>query len=169
WGVGTRLATAYDQPALGGVFKLSAFREAGGSWRPVIKLSEERLKISVPGIQQIRRFSDSSGFVADVVWDEQSGISEPCIRVDENGREIPIPGGAESEDLLVPVMRRGRVVYDSPPLEAIRRRSLEQVQKLDDGVRRLVGPDPYAVGLDLRLHRLRERLIAQLQAGSAAS
>ncbi|MCP4655205.1 MAG: nicotinate phosphoribosyltransferase, partial [bacterium] len=47
WGVGTRLATAYDQPALGGVFKLSAFREAGGSWRPVIKLSEERLKISV--------------------------------------------------------------------------------------------------------------------------
>ncbi len=164
WGVGTRLATAYDQPALGGVFKLSAFREADGSWRPVIKLSEERLKISVPGIQQIRRFSDASGFVADVIWDEESGISEPCIRIDEHGREIPIPADAESEDLLVPVLRQGRVVYDSPPIEAMRRRSLEQVEKLGAGVRRLVEPDPYAVGLDLRLHRLRERLIAELQA-----
>jgi nicotinate phosphoribosyltransferase len=31
WGVGTKLATAYDQPALGGVYKLTAIRGRRGS------------------------------------------------------------------------------------------------------------------------------------------
>src|SRR5207302_556028 len=40
WGVGTRLATAYDQPALGGVYKLTAVREEDGAWHHRIKRSE---------------------------------------------------------------------------------------------------------------------------------
>ncbi len=55
WGVGTRLATAYDQPALGGVYKLSAVLE-NGKWQPRLKLSEQTVKISNPGILQVRRF-----------------------------------------------------------------------------------------------------------------
>jgi len=39
WGVGTKLATGYDQPALGGVYKLSALRQKDGSWEPKLKLS----------------------------------------------------------------------------------------------------------------------------------
>ena len=53
WGVGTKLATAFDQPALGGVYKLSAIRPRGGEWSYKVKLSEQSIKTSNPGIQQV--------------------------------------------------------------------------------------------------------------------
>jgi len=56
WGVGTKLATAYDQPALGGVYKLSAIRNTGEKWKYKLKLSEQSIKISNPGILQVPMF-----------------------------------------------------------------------------------------------------------------
>ncbi|MCP4708124.1 MAG: nicotinate phosphoribosyltransferase, partial [Planctomycetes bacterium] len=50
WGIGTKLITANDQPALGGVYKLSAIRYPGGEWRHKVKLSEQTIKISNPGV-----------------------------------------------------------------------------------------------------------------------
>jgi len=50
WGVGTRLITGYDHPALGGVYKLSAIRNANGGWDYKVKVSEQAAKITNPGI-----------------------------------------------------------------------------------------------------------------------
>ena len=52
WGGGTKLVTAYDQPALGGVYKLTAVRSADGAWQDRIKLSEETVKVTNPDIPQ---------------------------------------------------------------------------------------------------------------------
>ncbi len=52
WGVGTKLVTCYDQPALGGVYKLTAIRDAAmpaGTWRTPVKVSADTAKITVPG------------------------------------------------------------------------------------------------------------------------
>ncbi len=46
WGVGTKLVTAYDQPALGGVYKLGAIQDEQGHWHPKLKLSEQPIKTS---------------------------------------------------------------------------------------------------------------------------
>lgn len=73
WGVGTKLATAYDQPALGGVYKLGAIRDDDGQWQPKMKLSAQSLKRSIPGILQVRRFTTTDSFVADMIYDEQLG------------------------------------------------------------------------------------------------
>jgi nicotinate phosphoribosyltransferase len=56
WGVGTKPVTAFDQPALGGVFKLGAVRDPGANWDYKIKLSEQAVKVSKPGVLQVRRF-----------------------------------------------------------------------------------------------------------------
>ena len=61
WGIGTRLVTAYDQPALGGVYKLAAIEDEQGFLDPRIKLSEQEIKTSNPGKQQVRRFLDKDG------------------------------------------------------------------------------------------------------------
>ena len=61
WGVGTQLSTAYDQPALGGVYKLAALQNDRGQWVPKVKLSEDTVKTSLPGSLQVRRFVDAHG------------------------------------------------------------------------------------------------------------
>src|SRR5262249_27613980 len=83
FGVGTRLVTAYDQPALGGVYKLGPIRDAGGVWRDVIKLSEQPIKISTPAHLAVRRFrsthDDGAELVGDVIYDSARGLTRPPI------------------------------------------------------------------------------------------
>jgi nicotinate phosphoribosyltransferase len=59
WGVGTKLVTAGEQSSLGGVYKLSCVRDVAKQdqdWQYRLKLSEQVIKISTPGIHQVRRF-----------------------------------------------------------------------------------------------------------------
>jgi len=74
WGVGTKLVTAYDQPALGGVYKLGAIRKPGAAWQYRVKRCEEAIKSSNPGIQQVARFSKEGRFVGDVIYDIHQGL-----------------------------------------------------------------------------------------------
>jgi nicotinate phosphoribosyltransferase len=69
WGVGTKLVTAYDQPALGGVYKLSALRRADGTWAHKLKLSEQAAKVNNPGLLQVRRFQQGREFIGDAIFD----------------------------------------------------------------------------------------------------
>lgn len=61
WGVGTSLVTAKDDPALDGVYKLSALRNDQGKWQPKHKVSEDPAKTSLPGILQVSRCSSTTG------------------------------------------------------------------------------------------------------------
>ena len=167
WGIGTRLVTAHDHPALGGVYKLAAIRDADGAWSPRLKLSETPGKTSNPGIQQIRRFSAATGFIADVIYDETAGLSDPCRWVDAAGSTQRLPPEAVGEDLLRPVLRHGERLAEPPPLDEIRARAAEQLGQLDPAVRRLREPASYPVGLDEPLQRLRERLIAEARAAKS--
>lgn len=159
WGVGTRLVTAYDQPALGGVYKLAAIRGPAG-WEYRIKLSQEPVKVSNPGVQQVRRFSDPEGrLLGDLIVEEEIGAAGEGVRVDGGGPWAP-PAGASAEDLLVPVLRGGLPVYTSPPLAEVRARTLAQLGRLDPGVRRLAAPEVYPVALDRNLADLKDRVMA---------
>ncbi|MEM7166267.1 MAG: nicotinate phosphoribosyltransferase [Planctomycetota bacterium] len=162
WGVGTRLATAFDQPSLGGVYKLSAVRPAGcADWQHRIKLAEQRAKITTPGVLQVRRFRDESGFVGDAIWDETTGIDPDCTIIDpmDGTRRKTLAPNTDYEDLLVPVFRDGARVYDSPPLPTTQARVQQQLEQFHDGVKRFVHPHEYPVGLEAQLHELRTSLI----------
>jgi nicotinate phosphoribosyltransferase len=159
WGVGTRLVTASDQPALGGVYKLSATFE-NGAWRPVIKLSEQTIKISTPGVLQVRRFEAPDGFVADMIYDETRGAPPlPTIvdPLDPTRRKI-LTERLTHRDLLVPVIRGGRCVYRAPPLSEVRSYASEQMGKLHTGIKRFLNPHRYPVGLEKGLHELKTKL-----------
>ncbi len=73
------------------------------------------------------------------------------------------------EDLLVPVFRGGRRVYDVPPLAASRQRTADQLALLHPTTKRLVNPHPYPVGLERSLHELKLRLIADARAARGAA
>ncbi len=163
WGVGTKLCTAYDQPALGGVYKLAAVRHPGRPWSYRVKLSEQAVKVSNPGIQQVRRMKRGGEFIADVIYDEELGIEDGCALVDpmDATRQKLVPSGTPWEDFLVPVFQEGRRVYDSPTLAASRARTMAQLAGFNAGVKRLVNPHQYPVGLERKLHGLKTKLILE--------
>lgn len=161
WGVGTKLVTAFDQPALGGVYKLAAVREPGGAWEHKIKLSEQPLKISTPGILQVRRFTRGGEFVGDMIYDTATPPADARVLVDPQhaARRKAIAADATAEDLLVPVFRGGRLVYAEPTLAEIRARAAAQLAQLHAGTKRLLNPHEYPVGLEPGLHALKTELI----------
>jgi nicotinate phosphoribosyltransferase len=162
WGVGTKLCTAYDQPALGGVYKLAGVRRRPDQpWSYRVKLSEQAVKVSNPGLQQVRRMRQGSEFVADVIYDEQLGIPDGCTLVDpmDPTRQKVVPQGTLWEDLLVPVFQDGRRVYQPPTLAASRARTVAQLAGFDSTVKRLTNPHQYPVGLERGLHVLKTDLV----------
>jgi nicotinate phosphoribosyltransferase len=160
WGVGTRLVTGGDDPALGGVYKLGAVREPGGPWRHKVKVSEQSIKTTIPGIQQVCRFETDAGFLADVIYDEEQGLPEEPVLVDplDATRRRRIAAGTPHVDLLEPALRSGRIVSETPPLAEVRERLTRQLERLHPGIKRFVNPHQYPVGLSAELHDLTTHL-----------
>ena len=171
WGVGTRLATAYDDPALGGVYKLGAVRKPGEAWSYRVKLSEQAVKTSTPGVLQVRRFSASGQLIGDAIFDQERGWpTAERIIVDplDMTRHKTIPSNADYADLLVPVLRAGKPVYESPSLSTVRERTLSQLALLPSGVKRFLNPHQYPVGLEPSLFELKTRLVLEARKANAA-
>lgn len=161
WGVGTRLVTAYQQPALGGVYKLAAIKTPDEDWKYRIKLSEQPIKISTPGIQQIRRFSSGKRYIADVIYDAKMGIDDTCAATHclDYSEQRTFDTSLSHKDLLVPVFQNGRSVYEKVDLKAVRERAATNLASLDPKSRQLDDPAPYWVGLEQGLHDLKMTLI----------
>lgn len=169
WGVGTKLVTAYDQPALGGVYKLGAMRNDLGEWEPKVKLSEQAIKTSTPGMLQVRRFQNAGGAVADMIYNELDGEPDDPVIVDplDPTRRRRLDENLDATDLLVPVARDGDVVHESEHLDTIRVRAKRQLSMLHAGVRRHVNPHEYPVGLEQSLHELKTELILRARGAPA--
>jgi nicotinate phosphoribosyltransferase len=178
WGVGTKLATGYDQPAIGGVYKLTAIRKPGEPWRYKVKLSEQAVKTSTPGILQVRRYRADGQFMADAIYDIdsddrlESRSHTGCTIVDpvDPTRRRDIPDGTPYDDLLVPIFRAGQLVYASPSIHEARDRAQAQLAGFHSGIKRFVNPHQYPVGLEQGLHDVKTKLITEARGlrGSAS-
>jgi nicotinate phosphoribosyltransferase len=170
WGVGTRLVTAYDQPALGGVYKLSAVRRVDGRWDHKLKLSDQPAKINNPGMLQVRRFQNGKEFIGDAIFDELEPAPEPFTIVDplDGTKRKIIPPDMKWDDLLTPVLSRGQPVREQPSLESIRERVQRQLSMLPAGVKRFENPQPYMAGLELATHELKKRLVLAAKTAARA-
>jgi nicotinate phosphoribosyltransferase len=108
WGVGTQLVTSADQPALGGVYKLGAIRNEAGEWDYRIKLSNDPIKVSNPGVLQI--------------------ATDGSTRTLFNEAETALPEGTEA--LLIPAVRNGKRVLPDVPLSETRSRAIANWEDL---------------------------------------
>lgn len=163
WGVGTKLVTAFDQPALGGVYKLGAIRDEHGTWQHRIKLSEQTVKVSNPGILQVRRFEQASEHRGDMIYDEQTrwDTNGEVTMVDpaDRNRQRTFAPGMPFTDLLQPVFQRGQRVGEPPSLQTIRDRVRDQLRQTPQTVQRLDYPHEYPVGLERGLFDLKANMI----------
>ncbi len=165
WGIGTKLITADGTSALGGVYKLSA-QEENGVLIPKMKFSDNPEKMTNPGRKDTRRFyhRESGKMITDVVCLVDEVISE------ENEYELVshpyrwrrkrlAPGAYYVRNMLRPVIRYGRLVYDLPSLREIAAYADEQIERLWPEYIRLDNPEIMEVNISPKLQEMKDRLI----------
>ncbi len=156
WGVGTNLATAYDQPALDGVYKLSAIYQ-DAKWEYKLKLSEQAVKISNPGRHQVRRFFVGEQYVMDMIYDIDLGI-------DDTPQGILLAGDANQScrvddcdafvDLLEPVFKRGQCIQEKKSIHVVRDKAMAEA----DLFYKTHEDKAYPVSLEKKLYELKIKI-----------
>lgn len=163
WGVGTHLITSKDTPALGGVYKLAA-EGKDGLFEPRLKVSENTTKITNPGIKKIVRFYDRGGkAMADLIALEDEHFTEPLTIFDplQTWKKKTLTNFTTKE-LLKPVFRGGKRVYDLPNLQEIQAYAQKELDTLWDEVKRLTNPHRFIVDLSPKLFDLKQDLLHKI-------
>ncbi len=163
WGVGTQLITAYDSPALGGVYKLTAIQGPQG-WQPRMKLSSNVEKATDPGRKQIVRYFDADDRpLGDMLCSEGSAWPESGT-ITGRSRKQPnrcaqIEGAVRAQALLQPVFADGVRLTPRETVPQVRRRALDAIAALPDEFKRLRNPEIYRVILSDELGAMKDRMM----------
>lgn len=175
FGVGTKLATCYDQPALGCVYKLSARRGgANEPWTPVMKFSEQPFKRTIPGVQRVRRYMDTAGApVCDMIYDPDHLMGEgerrghTLVAVNDAALVTDVSEFSYRE-LLVPQVRNGAAASPREDIEVARARCASALESLDDVYKRFLYPQSYVVGMEAGLAAVRDELVRERMAATSS-
>lgn len=167
WGVGTKLITSADMPALGGVYKLSALH-TGDSEVPKIKLSDNSDKITNPGFKQVYRIYDNKTGKAeadlialrDEVFDEKQPLT--IFHPKDTWKKTTF-----TDYTMRPLSRLyikdGKLLSPLPALTDICTYAEGEKESFWDEYKRPDNPHVYKVDLSQRLFDLKNQLISQIR------
>ena len=168
WGVGTRLITSEDLPALGGVYKLAAVEEKDGTMTPKIKLSDNTAKITNPSFKNLYRLYDKDNgmAIADLITmhDEEIDESKPLTLFHpvETWKEHEVEN-FHAEKLQYTIVKNGKLVYEFPKLMDVQAFSKKELSKFWGEYLRLDMPHVYKVDLSKKLHTLKIEMIDSIR------
>jgi nicotinate phosphoribosyltransferase len=166
WGVGTNLVTSKGHPALDGVYKMSALKNKNGHWDYKIKCSEQMHKTSNPGILQVRRFKNDYRYLGDATYDINLSKNQDNWTIIDPLNPIkrkPIQDPYHFRDLLIPIFREGKRVYNPPTLEEIKEKISRELSFFHKGIKRFLFPHQYPYGLEQKLYEKKVSLIEKMR------
>lgn len=169
WGVGTKLVTAYDQPALGGVFKMTAIRsEDDTTWIPKIKVSENAAKTTIPGFIDTFRFENEYGdYIGDIVGDESNDyLGGQVVGISQfESTNIRSFDGKYGKNLQVELVYKGKVIerakYTNEDPTYIRNYSKIEQDRFSPTIFRFQNPETYFVGFEESLYKKRLDMVIE--------
>ena len=169
WGVGTKLITSEDCPSLGGVYKMSA-ETIDGQVIPKIKISENPVKITNPGIKRLWRIYDNKTgkATADLIAlsHESYDTSKPLTIYDPvNTWKSMTLTDYSMKELQVQIFDKGECVYESPSLKEIQQHCAEDLDTFWDQYKRLLNPHRYKVDLSDSLWMLKNSMLQSHRRG----
>ena len=157
FGVGTRLVTGNETPALDGVYKISEI-----SGQPVAKRTDNPRKQSLPGHKSIiRLYDDENSMIGDVICLKQEVRQLAEARLDISELHPDIPSFAGYTELLEPITYKGELADITQPHES-REHARIELQKLDDSFKRLKNPERYPVWVSQGLSNLQEKITPKI-------
>lgn len=164
YGIGTKLITSYDNPSLGGVYKLAGI-EADGTFTPKMKISDTKEKITNPGLKKIVRIYDENNMArADLICfkDETFDNTKPLTIFDPDDTwKQTTYTNYTTKDLMVDVIKNGKVVYKFPTLKEVGEYAKQSIDEFYPEYRRLMYPHKYKVDLSDKLYNLKQELLTK--------
>ncbi|MEZ7551583.1 MULTISPECIES: nicotinate phosphoribosyltransferase [Streptococcus] len=168
WGVGTKLITAYDQPALGAVYKIVAIEDETGELRNTIKLSNNAEKVSTPGKKQVWRITSREKGKSEgdyITYDglDVNGLEElemfhpTYTYINKTVKDF------DAVPLLVEIFQEGNLVYSQLSLTEIQAYARKEFDKLWDEYKRVLNPQDYPVDLARDIWQDKMDLIDQMR------
>lgn len=169
WGVGTKLITSADMPALGGVYKLSAVIDENGVETPKIKISDNVAKITNPGFKNIYRVYDGKSGKAEADFialrsEKPVDTSKPLVLTHptERWKKI-IFTDYTVKPLQVDVIKNGKLVYDLPNIKEVKAYAQQELDSFWDEYKRLDSPQLFKVDLSDELYELKRKMLTDIR------
>ena len=152
WGIGTKLITGYDQPALGAVYKMVAIENDQGELEDTIKISGNAEKVTTPGLKNVYRIIDRKSGKSQgdyITMADENPQAEGRIKMFHPvhtfiSKQVM---DFEAKNLHVKVIDKGEVIYENPPLEEMRQYAKDNLELLWDEYKRALNPEEYPVDL----------------------
>ena len=152
---------------VGAVYKICATEEKG-KLVPKIKVSEDKIKTTNPGLKKIWRFYDKeTGFaLGDIIAKHDEIIPKDrytFVNHEDTLQTKEITNYVVRE-LQVPIFKEGELVYTDPSLQEKRAYCHKEMGALYPEVKRVEKPHKYIVDLSNDLRELRDELIRAVNA-----
>ncbi len=168
WGIGTKLITSADMPALGGVYKLAGVVEKDGTITPKIKVSETTAKITNPGFKKVLRIYDNKTGKAEAdliaLYNEKFDESKPLTITHpiETWKKITF-NDYTIKELSIKIIENGKLVYKFPTVKEIASFAKKEMQSFWDEYLRLDRPHVYKVDLSDELLKLKTEMLSKIR------
>ncbi|CAJ1183638.1 Nicotinate phosphoribosyltransferase pncB2 [Companilactobacillus paralimentarius] len=169
WGIGTKVITAFDQPALGAVYKLVSIEDAKGNMMDTLKLSSNAAKISTPGKKQVWRITnneknDKSEGDYVTFWNEDPREHSSLYMFHPQYTYInKTVEDFQAKPMLHDIFTNGKLVYDLPNVKEIRKYCADNLDSLWDEYKRILNPQVYPVDLSSKLYSHKMKYIEKIR------
>ncbi|RAZ66425.1 nicotinate phosphoribosyltransferase [Planococcus maitriensis] len=168
WGIGTKLITAYDQPALGAVYKLVSIENSAGEMEDTIKISGNAEKVTTPGLKNVYRIIDRENGKSEgdyITMHDENPASEERLKMFHPVHTFvsKFVTNFDAVNIHQKVIEAGEVIYESPPLEEIQKYAVGTLDLLWDEYKRSLNPEEYPVDLSEKCWNNKMRNIQEVR------
>ncbi|OED31971.1 nicotinate phosphoribosyltransferase [Planococcus maritimus] len=168
WGIGTKLITAYDQPALGAVYKLVSIENSVGEMEDTIKISGNAEKVTTPGLKNVYRIIDRENGKSEgdyITLHDEDPASEERLKMFHPVHTFvsKFITNFDAVNIHQQVIESGEVVYKNPSLQEIQKYAVGTLDLLWDEYKRSLNPEEYPVDLSEKCWNNKMRNIQEVR------
>ena len=168
WGIGTKLITAFDQPALGAVYKMVLMEGEDGNMKETIKISSNPEKVTTPGLKKVYRIVNTLNGHSEgdyIAMEDEDPESEEKLRLFHPVHTFlsKFVTDYRAVDLHKDIFLDGELVYDCPAIDEIRSFASSNLQLLWPEYLRTVNPEEYPVDLSEKCWNTKRRKLDEVK------
>jgi len=152
WGIGTKLITAYDQPALGGVYKLVSIEDEEGNMQDTIKISGNPEKVTTPGLKRVYRIINSMNGKSEgdyICLESEHPENEERLKMFHPTHTYisKFVTNFHAKDIHQDIIKDGELIYQTPNIFDVQKNTENSMEFLWDEYKRSLNPEEYPVDL----------------------